>query len=342
MNPFYSINLHRLRTAPGLAQPSSRLFQLLGRALLACAIGGLGVGFTHAQPSELLLLPAAQVDSQGVFLRQIVSGSTNEAVPEMRLTSAPGIGQVLVLGRGQLQQAVAQAVPALASARWSGADRIRVTRRLRVLRESDLKELLTSSLQQEKVKAGGELDLRLARAWLPVSVPDEPLTLKIIDFPASGLGTAFTLRFELHTAHEMAGAWPVTLQAKVWREVWVARSALRRGQSLADADLMRERRDLLLVREPLAEFATPDASSELADYVAAGNVLLARSIKLRPIIRRGQSVEAIYADGVLNVSIKAEALEEGAPGQTIRVRNSQTRRELRGKVQDEQTILLSL
>jgi len=210
------------------------------------------------------------------------------------------------------------------------------------LRESDLKELLTASLQQEKVKETGELELRLTRPWLPVNVPDEPLTVKLIDLPASGLGAAFMLRFELHTAHETVGAWPVSLQAKVWREVWVARSALRRGQGLADADLLRERRDILLVREPCAEFAAPDPASELADYVAAGNVLLARSLKPKPIIHRGQSVEAIYADGTLNISVKAEALEEGAPGQTIRVRNSQTRRELRGKVQDEQTILLSL
>jgi flagella basal body P-ring formation protein FlgA len=35
-------------------------------------------------------------------------------------------------------------------------------------------------------------------------------------------------------------------------------------------------------------------------------------------------------------------LEEGVPGQLVRVRNLQSRRELRGKVQDEQTIIISL
>jgi flagella basal body P-ring formation protein FlgA len=37
-----------------------------------------------------------------------------------------------------------------------------------------------------------------------------------------------------------------------------------------------------------------------------------------------------------------EALENGAPGQTVRVRNLATRKEFRGKVRDEQTILVSL
>jgi flagella basal body P-ring formation protein FlgA len=40
--------------------------------------------------------------------------------------------------------------------------------------------------------------------------------------------------------------------------------------------------------------------------------------------------------------MKVDVLEDGATGQVIRIRNPQTRRELRGKVQDEQTILISL
>jgi flagella basal body P-ring formation protein FlgA len=38
--------------------------------------------------------------------------------------------------------------------------------------------------------------------------------------------------------------------------------------------------------------------------------------------------------------VKAEALEDGVPGQIVRVRNLQSRREFKGKVQDEQTVLV--
>jgi flagella basal body P-ring formation protein FlgA len=40
--------------------------------------------------------------------------------------------------------------------------------------------------------------------------------------------------------------------------------------------------------------------------------------------------------------MKVEVLEDGVPGQVIRIRNPQTRRELRGKVQNEQTVVVSL
>jgi flagella basal body P-ring formation protein FlgA len=42
------------------------------------------------------------------------------------------------------------------------------------------------------------------------------------------------------------------------------------------------------------------------------------------------------------ISLKVEVLEEGVPGQMIRVRNYQSHRELRGKVEDEHTISIPL
>ncbi len=53
-------------------------------------------------------------------------------------------------------------------------------------------------------------------------------------------------------------------------------------------------------------------------------------------------VEGVYQDGSLSISLKVETLEDGLPGQTVRVRNPKTKRELYGKVQNEQTVLIAL
>jgi MoxR-like ATPase len=106
--------------------------------------------------------------------------------------------------------------------------------------------------------------------------------------------------------------------------------------------LGRDRRDLLTVHEPLAEISPDDATQELVEPLSAGSLLLARSLKLRPVIHRGQVADAVLQSGALSISMKVEALEDGAPGQIIRVRNSQSRRDIRGKVMNEQTVLVSL
>ena len=70
--------------------------------------------------------------------------------------------------------------------------------------------------------------------------------------------------------------------------------------------------------------------------------LSSRSLRLRPIVHRGKVADAIVSDGMLTLSVKVEILEDGLPGQTIRVRNLKSKREFRGKVQNEETIYVTL
>jgi len=208
--------------------------------------------------------------------------------------------------------------------------------------EAEIKSLLIATLQREYVGDRGELELRLTRPWQSISVPDEALELKVLDLPSTGVGQNFVTRFELRAGAEPIGPLQVALQAKIYREVWVARSGLRAGQLLADLDLARERRDVLSLREPPLIATSSLEGLELADTVAAGTCILARSVRLRPIIHWGQILEAQVRDGNMVISLKVEALENGAVGQSVRVRNIHSRKELRGKVQDEDTILVSL
>jgi len=212
----------------------------------------------------------------------------------------------------------------------------------RALAEADLLQLLTDTLQKDFVKDRGELELRLTRPWTTRTVPGGPLTIKILDMPAAGVSPSFILRFEIHSARGLVGSWQLPVQARVWRDIWVARSALRRGDALADADVTRERRDLLTLREQIADFIPGDATIELAEPLQAGSPLFARSIKARPVMRRGQMADAVVQDGTLSITMRVEVLEDGAPGQIIRARNSQSRRDVRGKVVNEQTILVLL
>ena len=211
----------------------------------------------------------------------------------------------------------------------------------RTFAETDLVQLLTTTLQRDYVKDSGELEIRLTQPWKTRNVPNEPLTLVVLDMPTLGVTPNFVVRFELRAAQASLGTWEIPVKAHVWRETWVARSPLPRGLRVADADIDRERRDMLTLHEPLAAFSAGDPALELAESVSTGMPLLARAVHLRAVVHRGQAIDAFMQDGVLSITLKVEALEDGAPGQFIRVRNVQTRRDLLGKVLNEQTILLA-
>lgn len=306
--------------------------------------GGLAQPVVGVEPSisNFCMHAAAQVDSEGVFLHHVLTAPGTTPLPPLRLAPAPSFGQSVTLTRAQILAVLSQSNPELYSTNWAGPDRVRVTRRAKKLAETELLELLTSTLQREHVKDRGVLELRLARPWTTLSVPDEAITLRVLDMPANGVTPIFIIRFELRSGSETLGTWQASLQARVWREVWVARTALKRGTTLADADLVRERRDILNQREPLAECDDVGTTIEIAEHVSAGALVPARALKVRPVVRRGQRTDVSFQDGMLCVTMKVEAMEDGVPGQVIRLRNPDSRREIRGKVINENLILVTL
>jgi flagella basal body P-ring formation protein FlgA len=288
------------------------------------------------------LLPSAQVTGEGIYLSQIAVSNLAVALPQIRLSDAPPFGQAVILSRTELIKVMQKAAPDFVFTNWTGAERIRITRLSRTLKETELKDELTVLLQREHVRNKGDLELHFSRPWAPVAVPDEPLTFKILEMPNGGVTANFIVRFEITTTRENVGAWQATLAAKIWRETWVARSPLKTDQLFSQADVVQERRDLLTLRDTPLSITQPENTIEIAENIGAGGPIYARSVRIRPVVHRGQLVEAQLQDGTMLISLKVEVLENGAPGQVVRVRNPQSRREFRGKVQNEQTILIPL
>jgi flagella basal body P-ring formation protein FlgA len=313
--------------------------------LLALAVSILagGVKRLHADsPSIFVLANQAAVDSQGIFLEHLTVGDTNNPLPHILLADAPAIGRSLVLTRQQVQAILRQKAPDYADGKWDGADRIKITRKMRVVRDTELLPMLCSVLQKDNVKERGELEIRFTRPWMPASIPDEPIDIKIVELPSSGVSQSFIIRFEIKTGKDLAGSWQAVLAAKIWRDVWVAAGVLKRGQLLNPSDLVKERRDTLIPRDYLALAPEDDSPMEVTETIMPGTPIMSRSVRPRPLVHRGDMVNAVVQDGPLTISLRVEVLEEGATGQAIRVRNPATKKELRGKVQNEQSILISI
>lgn len=320
------------RTVWGVFFASKR--QIFGVALLLAA----GLWRAAGDPAYELAA-SAQVDSTGVYIHQVLKSS--QALPDARLCDAPEFGKTVELTRSQVETLLASAVPQFASTNWTGAALITVSRRTRTLTSTEALSLLTRTLQRDYVKDQGDLELNFTTAWSPPVVPDEPLTVQPLELPMSGVAPAFIIRFQLWTPTELAGTWQASLRAHVWRMVWVAHSNLERGELVSQADVDQERRDVLNLHDTLAQLSAADANLELATGLSAGNILLARDLKLRAVIHRGQMADALLHDGALNITMKVEVLEDGAPGQIVQVRNPVSQRNLSGKVVNEQTIAIS-
>ncbi|HAM70728.1 MAG TPA: flagella basal body P-ring formation protein FlgA [Verrucomicrobiales bacterium] len=307
-------------------------------------LAGILLRVAGAEPPEppWSLLPQAQVTGAGVFLDQLVAGADTNAVPHTRLADAPPMGRILQLSSAQVAAALRSAAPAFAARGWSGAPATQVTRRTRALPAAEVLAALKEQLQQAAARDAGELEIRFLRPWSPTVIPDEPYTLRLDNLPPSGLSPILQLRFELTSEQESLGFWQVGLEARLTREVWVARSQLRRGDPVQEADVAREPRDTLRYRDLLPADADFTQGWVVAEPLNPGQPLLRRSLAPRVVVQRGQLLEAVFKEGGLTVSLKVEALDPGAQGQVIRVRNTTSRRELRAKVLNDQAVQIQL
>ena len=207
---------------------------------------------------------------------------------------------------------------------------------------AELGKMLSAELRALLLpKDGGELELTPVRALPTIPVPaDQALQLRVLYHPGAPMAY-MRVKFALKADGKQLGEWTVYYRVKLYRDVWVARSPGQVGKPLDQVDLIRERRDVINVRQPLWNGKKADSKACLARGVASGSLIYNRHVKLTPVVKRGQTADAFIRVRSLTVVLKVEVLEDGAPGEMVRMRNLKTKKELRGTVINEKFIRVS-
>ena len=297
---------------------------------------------TVATPEPLVAVFAtgAMVRSEGVFSTDLIQGIP--ALPRVRVAPAPQVGAWSQLSRTSVVEALRIAGVDLSLVRWTGPESARISRAMRELGEAEVRDQITQELQRRFARNGGEIEVRLSRPWRSVSIPDESLDIRLLDLPTAGLQSLISLKVEGLVGGDVVGSWFQPIQVRHWCEVPVAAAALRRGQPLVEVETVLERRDVLVSRGILKALPKAVQDYELAEGLAPGQAFSDRTLRLKTVVFRGRRVDARIQAGTLEITTKVEALEDGYPGQSIRVRNPLSKREFRGVVQGEDSVLVPL
>ncbi|MEQ1852515.1 MAG: flagellar basal body P-ring formation chaperone FlgA [Chthoniobacteraceae bacterium] len=178
----------------------------------------------------------------------------------------------------------------------------------------------------------GELKISLARSWPALRIPEADWVLIVTEWPIGGLAPAFVVRVKVVSGSETVIEGQLPLRAQLWQDVWFANRQLERGQPLDRESLATQKADVLRERIPLVPASADPSTLELAQSIAPGKPLTRRDVNVRPLIRKGQLVEVVAKAGALGVRMKALALENGAIGDLITLRNVESRKEFNGHV----------
>lgn len=179
----------------------------------------------------------------------------------------------------------------------------------------------------------GDLQLELLRTWNPPALVATDWRVIINEYP-SVANSAMLLRCTWLADGQPAGDGVLTVRASLWRDAWVARQPLANGAVFDLAALETRRVDQFRDRDALPA-TVGDSSYIFARAINPGRIVTWHDVARRPLIRKGDVVEVTAADGMLAVSMKALALQSGAQGEAVTLRNLESRKDFTAFVTDE-------
>ena len=200
---------------------------------------------------------------------------------------------------------------------------------------------LVAELEKElgaRLSLNGDLKLALAQSWKPLKLPASDFALAITESPSAGITGTFIIRVRITSDGAAIADLPLSLRAQLFQDVWIAANRVDRGQSLDRSLLTTSKVDVLRERQPPLLAEVDPTGFDAVQPIAAGRSITRRDVIERPIIRRGQVVEVIAHHGQLAISMKALALESGANGSLIKLRNIESRKEFSGRILNENKV----
>jgi flagella basal body P-ring formation protein FlgA len=182
----------------------------------------------------------------------------------------------------------------------------------------------------------GELQLELLRPWTPPDRVACVWSASVGEFPAVP-SASMLVRCRIQADHVLVADSPLIVRAAHWRDVWVTRAPLTAGAVFDPAQLETRRTDLFRERD-VVPASVGDRSYVFARAIPAGRVLTWHDIARRPLVKKGDVVEVSASEGRLVVTMKALAMENGAQGDTVTVRNPESHRNFTAIVVNENRV----
>jgi flagella basal body P-ring formation protein FlgA len=259
---------------------------------------------------------------------------------DVAIAKAPKPGQTIDLEPRFLQQmARAYRLP------WSPASRyakVTVGRMSQKVTADMVRAALTESVQQ-RIGSANDLDVAIDGGDIEFDLPtdvENSVTVSAINLnPASNRfaaivvapaeGPAVIERTVYGTVYEMA-------------QVPVPNRLISAGEIVAAADL--DWKSVQIGR--LANNSLTDAQ-QLVGHMAkkplkAGQVLRVSDVVMAPVVKKNDLVRLVVQTGLMTLSVQGKVMQDAAVGQTVRVVNVTSNRQLSGTVVDSGTVAVGM
>ena len=205
-----------------------------------------------------------------------------------------------------------------------------------IVREDKLRQMAVQYLTPQMNKLSGRSELTDFRLppYIFVSSRSQELVLeKTVVEPGR-----VTLRFAIQEIDgKVLQRFTGTAFLNVWIDSPAAAKPLAKGDTLYPQDITYKSVNLAYERGELWD--GKGGPWQVIRSLGAGEPIGTADLKPLSAIKKGDKVTLVYNKSGIHLSVLVEAMEDGALGDTILVRNLDSKKQIYGKVQDQNTLL---
>lgn len=317
---------------------------LLGSALLLQLLCSQRLVVAEDRDIKILGRNSVTVTAEKIRLEDIADVSSphiadDEAVIAMKkieLGASPAPGQKTTLSAMNILEALKTSQVDLNKVGYSLPTVIAISRAGREVSEEEVRAAIESALSAQQ----REITVRQVRYDKPVQVAPGALTLQAQELFSHIPGQiAFMITAKSGGLDDTR--FKVSAVVEEWRELPVAARSLPRGTLLEPSDIVMARLNTRSLPRDIADSPSKIIGMATSGGISNGEAFQRSKLIIPPTIEVGAPVTMIVRSGSLEATASGVALESGADGDEIKVRNDSSKRIVTGKIVGNGSVLVS-
>ena len=217
-------------------------------------------------------------------------------------------------------------------------EKIRITRAFQRIEPRDVETAVMRAIQRHMTWDAKQTTVQELRGVEAVLLPPGPVEYDVT-FPLNSdfLGpTSFTVAFRV--AGNVEARQYGTAYIDVTQDVVTTARPIARNEIIEAADVRLTRMNMARVSQQVHKHAEDVVGKRARRSLQANTVIHTHEVENLPTVQKGDMVLMLAESALLKVSTMGEALESGMRGETIRIRNVTSNREVRAIVVDKKTV----
>jgi flagella basal body P-ring formation protein FlgA len=261
-----------------------------------------------------------------------------ETMARVEIGEAPRAGEKLVVSRKSLIQALGRKGFATGNIQLSGAAETVIIRASQTISAGTVHNLVRQHIMAHMPWSEKDAEIHQIRGARDFIMPTGKLYHRVI--PQQNTDYLGVTPFQVISRAENGDErqqW-VTAEIRVSVPVVIARHPVERLTHIGPADVKIDRRNLASLSSDTTASVEQVIGKRTRRKIRAGEPVRLSQIELPPVVKRGDLVTLRVETSSFLLTAKGKVLENGRPGETVRVENIASRKEIYGKVVDGTTL----